>query len=455
MGVVESILAAINPSHKQGSTFVTLESASSRRAEGTPLVVRAGAKPLPRISTRELKLAYLQDPLVFNTINKITQLMLAAGYKLKGDPTAIQVVEDFLDGIGSNGSNMDKDSVMELSFKNSLIFGKAFNEKVLSKRGGNIIDLEPADPENVDLARDYRQNYVLDANNNPIGYVETLQPFVTQPRVVIPFPKDVWTGIGNSLFIPADRMMHFRLYTTGDGISEFGLIEPVYKNVQMKKNIEESFASFLARLGYPMLYGKVGDANHEPSEEQVKNFLEEMRGIKNNNVFSMPYYNEIGIMEPKSPEKMQEHLVYFRDEILAGLGVPTAFATGAGESTNRSTLNRQEYIMKIALKDVMRRHALVWEKQLFKIICEQAGLSTYPRMVWNEIALEELDSKSKRLQGYAQVGLLSPDQTLEKYIRLSEDLPDKSAVTASPPTGGGAGVETPPDVVGGVSDAIR
>ena len=100
-----------------------------------------------------------------------------------------------------------------------------------------------------------------------------------------------------------------------------------------------------------------------------------------------------------------------------------SFATGGGQDTNRATLSRQEYIMKISLKDTARRIAVTWEQEVFRIICEQEGLDTYPRMVWNEIALEELDSKSARLQGYAKTGLLTPTPNTEAFVRKSEDLP--------------------------------
>jgi hypothetical protein len=234
-------------------------------------------------------------------------------------------------------------------------------------------------------------------------------------------------------------MLNFRLYTTGDGINNYGLIEPIYKNVQMKKNIEDSFASFLARLGYPILYGKLGDPVHEPTEEQTKNFLEDMKTIRNNDVAAVPYYAELGILEPKAPDRMQDHLDYFNDEIVSGLGIAKAFVTGSGQETNRATLARQEYLTKIGMKEILRRFSYVWERGLFKPLCEQRGLSSYPKMIWNEIALEELDSKSGRLQGYAKVGLITPTKELEAYIREIEELPKLNPLDITNPT--------PPDAI--------
>lgn len=395
---------------------------------------RGAAEAVPRISRRELKLAYYKDPLTFNSINKSTQLMMAAGYKLKGESDSCAVVEDFLDNIGNTGANIDRDSLMELTLKNSMIFGSAYSEKIMNKTKNRILDLEVVDPEVIDYAKDTQGNVILDEHNNPIGYVETLQYGISKPRIVFPFPPNVENS-GYSLYIPADRFMHFRLYSTGDGINDYGIVETVYKNIKMKMNIEDSFASFLARIGYPMLYAKVGDPTHSPTEEQIKSVLSELKGIRNKDVLATPYYADVSILEPKSPEKMQEHLTYFNEEIVAGLGVPQAFATGGGQETNRATLGRQEYLYKLSLKEVLKRVSATFEKQLFKPLCLQSKLKTWPKMVWNEIILEEQDAKAVRMANYAQAGLLTPDLALENYVRQLEDIPTKANQNVSMPGG--------------------
>jgi hypothetical protein len=285
-----------------------------------------------------------------------------------------------------------------------------------------LLDLDVADPEVMDYARDDNNRVLLDTKNVPLGYVEYLPMEIKKPKLSFPAPKNIKMDV-SAIYIPADRIVHFRLYTTGDGITDIGLVEPVYASVQFKKNIEDSFSNYLARIGYPILYGSVGDETHEPTEENIKNMLFEMKKIRSNDVAAFAYYAKLNILQSTAPDNMLQNLEYFVNQIVSGVGVPMSFATGGGQDTNRATLSRQEYIMKISLKDTARRISTTWENEVFKIVCEQEGLKTYPRMVWNEIALEELDSKSVRLQGYAKTGLLTPTPNTEAFVRKSEDIP--------------------------------
>jgi len=105
------------------------------------------------------------------------------------------------------------------------------------------------------------------------------------------------------------------------------------------------------------------------------------------------------------------------------MGMPAAFSSGQGQATNRSTLNRQEYIMKLTLKEMIRKTCRTIEQKQLKVIANQRGFKEYPKLVWGEVSLEELDSKSKRLVAYAGAGLLKHSPALERIIRELEKLP--------------------------------
>jgi len=88
-------------------------------------------------------------------------------------------------------------------------------------------------------------------------------------------------------------------------------------------------------------------------------------------------------------------------------------------------LARQEYLLKLTLKDIVRRVVGTIESKILKPIARLEKLPDCPKIHWGEVALEELDSKSKRLIGYVSSGVIKPDYELEKYIRKVEDLPEK------------------------------
>ena len=78
------------------------------------------------------------------------------------------------------------------------------------------------------------------------------------------------------------------------------------------------------------------------------------------------------------------------------MGLPKALVTGVGGATNRSTLNRQEALAKFTLKNIVDITVGAIEKQLIKPIAESNGYNPV-KIKWNEISLEALDGKAKRL----------------------------------------------------------
>jgi hypothetical protein len=145
------------------------------------------------------------------------------------------------------------------------------------------------------------------------------------------------------------------------------------------------------------------------------------------------------LVESRKPEKLKDHLVYFEDEEIAGLGMPAAFATGKASDVTRAALSRQEYLMKLSLNSYMDECIETIENKLFVPMALQYGffekkkigsriykVARYPKINHGAINLEELDSKSARLVEYAKVGLLTPDKFIEEQIRKSEGLPDMS-----------------------------
>ena len=390
--------------------------------EGIPL----GKKSTPeiiRIEKNKLEQMYISNPVVFNSINKIVQIMMAAGYSIIGEDESVKVITEFLDSVGEIGGEYDWDTLLETIVKHCSIYGNAWIEKIYNKAGTRIVDLDFIDPKKMDYARDSNQKIVLDKFNRPVGYVQTLPMDIDVENKIEP-PEGVVLP-SNSIFIPPERIIHFQLYTVGDGFDGIGLIEPIYKTAIRKLNMEQALANSWWLTGFPLKKGKVGDINHEPTEEQLKRMAESIKNLDYKSSIVLPYYADVEILEAKRPERLKEQLNYFIDQEITGLGMPKAFATGLGEETNRATLARQEYLLKLSLKDITTRIARTITTKLFKPLAEMNKMKSYPTLKWGEIAIEELDSKSKRLIAYAQAGIIRPDKDLETYIRKVEGLPEK------------------------------
>ena len=393
-----------------------------------PLSVKT-TPTIERIDPNLLEQVYIESPLVFNAINKTVQIIMSTEYHLEGDEKTVSFFEDFLASIGYRGGEWDWESLLDAIFKYQCIYGCAPVELIYAKKSNEIVDLDIIDPKKFDYARDASFRIALDEFGNPLGYVQTLPAAAAVENKIKP-PPGVQL-MSNQIFFPPERIAHFKLYTVGDGFYGIGLIEPIYKTFIRLKASEEGFANASYRCGFPLVIAKIGDENHDPTPEHIKNALEDLKDINSRYAFAAPYYNDLKILEPKHPEKIRTYLDYYIEQIVTGMGLPKAFATGAGETTNRATLARQEYITKLTLKDIIKKTTKIIESKIFYRVAELHNKAHpndrigVPKMVWGEIALEELDSKCQRIVNYARAGLLHPDSAIDEWIRKTEKLPPK------------------------------
>jgi hypothetical protein len=377
-----------------------------------------------RKNKNDLYQMYVSNPVCFNTVNKYVQIIMAGDFKFVGEQASVDFFENFYDGIGEAGSETDQYDLLADTFRHQLIGGSAWQENIFNKAGNKIVDLDIVNPLSMDYAKTTSDKLVLDDLMNPVGYVQTL-PSTESEDLVQKFqiPEGV-TLKPNQLFIPPERITHFKLYKVGDGFDGLGIVEPIFQSSLRKLNSEKGFAESASRLGSPIITAEIGDSLHEPTPNQIKNTLDEISKVNQKSAFATPYTTKLRLLEPRKPEKLKEYLDYFQMVEITGMGMPAAFSTGAGESTNRSTLNRQEYLLKLSLKEIIRRTTRTIEQKQLKPIAKQYGLKA-PKLVWGEISLEELDSKSKRLVAYAGAGLIKPSPAIEKIIRDLERLPQE------------------------------
>ncbi|MHA1773397.1 MAG: phage portal protein family protein [Candidatus Heimdallarchaeota archaeon] len=394
---------------------------------GVPLAMKT-TPSTARIDKQLLENMYRDNPVVFNAINKVVQIIMSADYKLVAkNPKVEDFFRKFLDGIGYRGGERFWDDLLETFFKFQVIYGDAWCELIYNKKGNRIVDLDAIDPKKMDYAKTGSQKIALDENGNPIGYVQTLPPIVAA-KLKVRFKPPKGSNVlllPNQIFIPPERIAHFKLYTVGDGFYGIGLIEPIYKTSQSKIEMERALVNAIWRAGFPTPVASVGDKDHEPTPTQIKKIFEKIKNMNYKYGFTFPYYNKISFLEAKHPEKLREHLNYWIEQEITGMGLAKAFATGSGEATNRATLQRQEYILKLTLKDIVKRTVRGIESKIFRRIAELEGFKEVPRLEWGELALEELDAKVSRIIGLAKQNLITADAELENFLRKLENLPNK------------------------------
>ena len=430
MGLRERVVNLISP--PQRNADLGISTGSYNLANNNSVVVDSskplGKKTTPetsRVPKIELEASYRHEPNVFNAVNKTVQVIMAAGYRLVGEEESVGFFTDFFANIGHEGGEMEWEELLTSIFKHQMVYGEAWNELIPAKRDPNkIVDLQLIDAKKMDYAKDGDNKIVLDSYGDPVGYVETL-PLMYETDAKGVAPKEVDLGT-NQIFFPPKRIAHYKLYTIGDSFYGIGLIEPSYKQVVRKLSMEEALANSVNRTGFPIKKAKIGDINHEPTEELIQRTVEKLRGMDYRDVIAFPYWVDYGIVESQNPEKLQEHLDYYINQIVTGTGLPKALATGGGEETNRATLDRQEALAKHTMKDIVRRTTMIIEKKIIQPVAEANNKSPV-KINWGEIEIEELDARAERLARYTQAGLLTPDSKIEALIRNIEDLPMQDA----------------------------
>lgn len=387
---------------------------------------------IKRIELKELEKDYYSNPVIFNSVNKITQIMMSTDFHIEAKSEKVKsFFNEFVDDIGYSGGELNWDDWLNVTFKHQIVYGRSWSELIHNKRGNKIVDLDFIDPKKMDYAKTTGQKIALDRQGNPIGYVEKI-PFLDaleiekRRRFKPPEGYNITLG-ADEIFFPPKRIAHMKLYTIGDGFYGIGLVEPIHDAARSKNEMQSALINAMWRAGFPTPVMKVGDVDHEPTTAQVKRAWDKLKKMNYKYGFTMPYHNELKFLEAKHPERLKEHLSYFIEQEITGMGIAKAFATGTGErGTNRAILNRQEYILKLTLRDIIKRTCRNIESQIFHRITKLHGFNETPRLKFGEVVLQELDAKASRLIGYAKAGLITPDADLERVTREAEDLPPKT-----------------------------
>ncbi|MFW6172981.1 MAG: phage portal protein family protein [Elusimicrobiota bacterium] len=341
-----------------------------------------------RISASELERAYILRPNVFNGINKIVQTIMSAKFNVVSPNKEIQeYINNFLINIGLTGGHLSWDELIDRCLRYKCIYGDVYFELIENSKGSEIIDLDFIDTKKMDYAKDSEGKIVLDDYGNAVGYVEKLPMNMTVENKIKP-PDEVSLS-SNEIYLPAERVAHFKLYAVGDGFYGIGLIEPAYKSIIRGMNMEEALANWTYNSGFPPRIAKVGDERNIPTPNKIDSALKAIKSLNYKQNLSVPYYMDVSLLEARSTENIKDNLEYFKDAEITALGIPKPFVTGGGEETNRATLGNQDSLFRLTLKDIMKQFSAQMKKYVFRPIIKKrfpnAEESDMPTMEWGDL----------------------------------------------------------------------
>jgi len=382
-----------------------------------------------RVSLKELELAYYNDGLIFNSVNKILQRMFNQGkFKIVVKDQKIKnFMNEFTENIGNSGSALTwKELLRNIAF-NACVFGRAPVENVFNKRDNRIVDFDIINIKSIDYAKDTNKNIVLDNNGRPVGYIQSLplnHPF--DPGVQ-KLPKNVVPPNNKYIYIPAKKVAMISLYQIGDGFYPVGLVEPIYTDSLRKLNLKSAAANAAYWLGWPILHAKLGNQNHEPNAQQIGNMLKVLKELDYKKQLATPYYYDINVIQgdTDASRSAKENVELFEDEEVSGLGIPKSIAKN---STDKSGTAVQRHLMmsfNLTVIDIADRICESITKNMFKPLAEYEKFDEVPRLVFELSGTDELDAVARRLLRYVDAGILKPDQKIGDLLLSLENLPEE------------------------------
>lgn len=356
-----------------------------------------------RIAPKKLEQVYRSVPVVFNSVNKTTQMITSRDRELQG-PNA-DFFQDFLSNVGEVGGNQHWEEILESVFRFQMIYGEAFVELIRDKNTGEVVDLAIMDPKSMDYAKSDRMGdkVAMDRFNNPIGYVQKLPRRYGHIEQVYEAPDEV-TLAPNEIYFPAENIAHFKLYTVGEEFFPIGLVEPIFRDAERSHQLKEDYGDKAHSELFPTRVAKVGDETHEPSPQKVNEILENMLDAGSSTAMAVPYYVDIEVVEAEQPEVLIDFFEHFNNEIITGTGIPGAYATGKGGNVNRATLAAQSRMYEITMDDIIKRTTRTIERQIFERISESHDLNGVPELVWS-------NDQVLSIKGYGQGGNASTDDS--------------------------------------------
>lgn len=386
----------------------------------------SGNKEANRIDSKLLEEDYRFDSVTFNIINKQVQMIMQAGFVIKTKKSTYQkFYDEFFENIGEIGEEITKEELVEYIIQDMLMYGNSYVELIYNQ--GNvekeIVDLKIIPEKRMDYLRDSSKNVIFDMYGKPVGYIMKFPSQVNVENKGDKIPK-MYEGIAiknsNEIFFLPQRVAHFKLHTYGDRTDGIGLIEPAHTSTYRKLMIEEARTNEIYTRGANTITAFVGDVDHEPTKENLTDVLSNISNWKHDRYFAFPYWVKLENQAIEQNDAVDKTLEYLRINQAASAGMPMAFATGAGEATNRSTLNNQQEILELSLEHVVSKFCSAFNKYVLKRIAKSNRINDLAYIEFGDVIVEEKNNKSKRLVEAVQNMIISPEEAREYFLQAED-----------------------------------
>jgi len=374
---------------------------------------------IKRVTRDNLENTYLTDSQTFNTINKIKQLIMQAGFLIKSDKKQTQSkYDEFFDGIGTIGLKMDVNQILDSLIHDLCLYGASYVERIYNQAGSRIVDLKMIDPKLMNYAKDAENQIITDSEQNPIGYTMFVGYSSNAVGDTIPEGVNVET---DEIFLLTKRIAHFKLFSFGNRFESIGIVEPAYLDIQRKHKIETAAANSIHNTAAYPLIGYVGSDTKHANKKQMDSTLNALQNLQHSRYMVFEHPTNIQALEVKHSDQIDQVLRYLRTNQSAASGMALGFSVGTGEAVNRSTLSTQQTMLDLSLESMASTISSQFNRLVLDSLKEVNGYDSNAKLVFGNVAAEEKNEKTKRLLDSISQGVLAPEEVRE-YVLFAEGI---------------------------------
>ena len=230
---------------------------------------------------------------------------------------------------------------------------------------------------------------------------------------------------GGDVSIPIEKLIIFVNEKEGDNWEGISILRSAFKHWYMKDNLYKIDAIAHERQGVGIPYAVVPENASQQDQDDADEWLKNLRA---NEQARLKYKKgwEFGFLDAKAGTNrniMPSILHHDRQISKSVLAQFLELGSGGGGGSYSLSQDQTELLM-LALQSVARHVANTLNKYAVKRLVDfNFTVEKYPKLCFTKIGKVDYNMLSTAIQRLAQTGLLTPEPSLERYLRDQMNLP--------------------------------
>ena len=350
-----------------------------------------------RVSFWNLEIVYYLEPIMHAGIDLYQKLVLYAGYYVTSKDRHTKSILEML----RHQTSFDEVFLEKVPLHLG-IYGNAFIELLkLRNDRKKIGDFTIIDPKLIDRSYDKQGN--LEVDNR--GQIKAFRLTSSNKRLEV--GRDIlWR----------------KLKQVNNSDFGIGFIEPVYSDVTLKENIEQSKAQQSYRRGYPIPIIRYGDVNHPPNEKMFKvaKKIAEQLSNPDTNFAAIPSYFDVSVfgenLLSRQTDDMEQTLMYSTKLQAAVLHIPMGLLLQSASDENRASLKELMDMFEPSFYSFQRKLGIYDAIRMF--VENRGGDPDSIEFEYGKLTDKSEKERTMRLQRLAKTGLIDVnDPEIKDYMK--------------------------------------